>query len=210
MFFDTMKDIIGRTITGSHLWGMEEKGSDIDYYVLYREPTYKILNGTSNSRNKHLFDTNTNGIVTDSQFYEIGHVVNLLIKGNINHIIGVCSTLQAFSTDEFKELAYITRTNLSKNIYHSINGLAKGNYEKFIKSSKENTLKKRNIITRTLQLGITLLERNTILFNATKDSTEDDILKLISKLEVAYNESKLSEKPDEKPFRDWLLKARLM
>jgi len=205
-----MKDIVGRTIIGSHLWGMEEKGSDIDYYVLYREPTYKILNGTSSSRNKQKFGVNESGIATDSQFYEIGHAVNLLIKGNINHIIGVCSTLQTSSTDEFKELAYITRTNLSKNIYHSINGLAKGNYEKFIKYGKENTLKKRNTITRTLQLGITLLERNTILFNATKDSTEDDILKLISKLDIVYEESKLPEKPDGKPFRDWLLKARLM
>ena len=206
-------NIIGKTIIGSNLWRMARKDSDTDIYLIYKEPTFKILNGTSGTKSKHYKhpDENNKSMIIDVAEHEVGHVVEQLLQGNINAILGVLSDLVEESTPEFDELRYITRTNMAKCCYNSIHGLAIGNFKKFIESGKENTLKRRNVIGRSIEFGTRILEYNCIEFKPVSHNyTKKEIPKAIEGLDKAYEVSKLHEYPDETQFRDWLLRVRLI
>ena len=196
--------IIAKTIVGSHVWKMNHKDSDTDYFIIYKIPTHKILDGSINPRSQCKIINDD-----DITLHEVGHVVNMLLKGNINFIIGVLSPLVIEQTKSFKELQQLTRQHLSKNIYHSIHGLATSNYKKFIESGKDNTEKKRNTIARTLNFGISILEGSGPDFAPATNWSEKEIEILIESFTITYNNSKLPEKPPEKPFRNWLLKTRI-
>ena len=196
--------LIGSTWVGSHIWKMNDENSDVDEFVIYQEPTHRILNDTANLKPKRYTNGNRDGVI-----YEVSHVVKQLLTGNINFILGVMSPIVKESTTEFWELRQIVKQNLSKCSYNSINGLVTKNYRKYIESEKDNTQKRRSQVLRILNFGITLLEQGELVFAPVENATEKQIENKLSRLKIAYEHSVLPEKPNEQMFRDWLLKVRL-
>ena len=90
-------NIIAKTTVGSHVWNMNHKGSDIDLFQIYVEPTRDILDGTAKKRSyfKQIGEK-------DDAIHEVEKVVTLLLAGNINFIIGVLSPLVQTTLDEFR------------------------------------------------------------------------------------------------------------
>lgn len=201
------------TITGSYMWKMDKPDSDLDYFICYLAPTKEILNGTAKT-NSYVKQEGNN----DYAYHEVGKVVDELIKGNVNFLWGVMSPIIKSAYGDIPisdrmcpllELKMIVQTNLAKNCYHSIHGLAKHNYEKYIASGKDTSKKRCNTIVRTLYFGINLLNLKRFIFEPIVKATPIDIREGLAFLDEAYEDSKLPEKPNENPYHDWLLALRL-
>lgn len=200
-----MNEIIGETIIGSHIWKMNHRYSDIDRFQVYVVPTRFILDGSAKTKSECIATPKE-----DTTSHEIGHVINYLLDGNINFIIGVLSNKITKTTPEFEELRKITRNNLSKCTTDSVVGMAIRNYQKYIVTGKDDTPKKRRTIMRTLKFGQNLLLNGEIEFLPYNGSaTNNDILENISILQGCENVSLLPDFPDEKDFREWLYKTRI-
>jgi len=66
-----------------------------------------------------------------------------------------------------------------------------------------------NTCARTLDFGINLLRNGFLVFENPRGArTPGDIIILLNELEVAYEESPLPDKPDPKPFEDFLIAIR--
>lgn len=202
-----MHRVIGITVVGSYVWNMQKKGSDIDLFCIYKEDIRNILDGTAKCKS---FTTvrKYESKEVDMVSHEIGHVVNQLLTGNINFIVGTLSPTIVEDSKEFQKLREITRNYLAKNCYNSINGLAHRNYEKYVVKSKGDSSKKINQILRALSFGKRILKYNKVEFRSTY-GVKSEIQNAMSLLNEAFEESDLPDKPPEKPFRNWLLKTRL-
>lgn len=196
--------IIGETIIGSDVWKMNTRYSDIDTFRVYAEKPENILIGR-----KDYFPGFVQLENTDIATHEAGKVVDELIRGNINYLVGVLSPNVVTSLTEFDKLREIVRNNLAKNCYSSIHDMAQRNYLKYIVTEKDAGTKKCNQIVRFINFGINLLLNHEIAFDACKNSDPDNVLEKISELNWAYEISTLPESPNEKPYREWLLKLRL-
>jgi len=151
------KNILFETLVGSRLWHMHTLGSDYDYFKVYIAPLYDVLIG---KEYKKSFDRKEkslgSAIGNDVEYHEIGKVVDMLIKGNINFMVGVFSqrglNLEEYETNPYQYEIQAICSTPCKNLYHSCHGLAKGNYERYILSGKEDTPKKRGQIYRVGKL----------------------------------------------------------
>jgi len=212
------------TIVGSHMWGMEHPGSDIDFREIYIADSEEFLIGKhrkyEGGEEIKSFDKKI-----DIVRYEIGHFIHQLIKGNCNYIWILMSPLIVgpnfdpcyYNIGEPKvlyELREIFMNNLSKACYHSIHGLAVKNARKYLTKDKysDKWKKKLKLIIRTLLFGINLISQKSIIFKYAKavfPLKESDYYYWLHILEMVYYESDLPKKTDEKPFLDYLLKLRL-
>lgn len=184
---------------------MNHRYSDIDSFQIYIVPTRLILDGSAKTKSKC-----TTSPDKDTASHEVGHVVNELLTGNINFVIGVLSNKVTKTTPDFNELRKITRKNLSKATTKSILGMAVSNYQKYIITEKDDSLKKRRSIMRTLKFGQNLLLNAEIKFLPYNGpATNNDILDNISILQGCEDVSRLPETPNKKEFRDWLYKTRI-
>jgi predicted nucleotidyltransferase len=83
------------TEVGSRMWGMEKFASDYDLFHCYQQPAREYLRTSTFEKSRpakkdyDLRDGVTREL--DCQYMEIGHLVNLLKKGNVNAIWAVCS-----------------------------------------------------------------------------------------------------------------------
>ena len=188
---------------GSHIWNMNTSQSDEDYFEIYMESTEDIFRGTAEYKSKFIQE---NGV--DTHQHELGHVVNQLLKGNINFIIGITSPIIIKTNEHFEELRNLTFRNLSKNVYHSIRGMSEGNYKKYILEGKDDSTRKCNQILRTLEFGINILKYRQIEYLPYRRGTPKKIEVKIKKLEEVYENSTIPEKPNEDEFRDFLSKMR--
>lgn len=199
-----------RTQIGSQMWKMDHENSDTDIAIVYMTNSRDFLLG---KRVKGKF-TKKEAENIDLVYYEIGHVIAQLMKGNVNFLWLVLSPLEISGYHSaLDELKTITSLNLSKASYHSIKGLAKHNIYHFIENGDSESLKykkKLGIIGRTLLFGINMLLWGKAMFKPVypKDSYEIDYL--LDRLNNALETSKLPEKPDPKPFQDYLVKYRLL
>ena len=210
------------TVVGSHLWSMEHTNSDMDLFRVYVASTKDILKGTANLRSTFAQENNV-----DIHRHEVGKVINELLKGNLNFLIGVMSTkvnacyaFEEITRDElcgyavempFYDLQNIVKENISKNCYHSIHGLAVHNYKKYIESNLDNTEHRRAKILRVLSFGTTLLYTGKFEFAPkTGKGGAEVITRWINGLDEAYKSSTLPEKPNEEPYREWLYDIRVM
>lgn len=196
--------IIGETIVGSTVWSMNTRYSDVDIFRVYAEKPENVLIGK-----KDYFPGFIQVDDKDIATHEAQKAVEELLRGNINFLVGVLSPNVVNALVEFEELRIIVKKNLAKNCYSSIHDMAQRNYLKYIISGKDDSTKKCNQIVRFINFGINLLLNHEIDFKPCQNSEPDDILEKISELNWAYEISTLPDKPDEKPFRDWLLKLRL-
>jgi len=205
------------TIVGSHMWGMERSDSDIDYATIYVANSKDIL------LNKQIRGKQIQNDKVDETYYELGHFISNLLKGNVNFLWAVMSPLveNEYKTS-LRELREITSINIAKNCFYSINGLAKHNIYHFITGTKKWTSKNReidresllykkklNVIGRTLKFGINLLTWEKCLFEKVNIETEDELWELKNQLTEAYKNSMLKEEPDKKSFETYVIKWRL-
>ena len=198
------ENVLFSTIIGSHVWNMNTAMSDTDIFEAYVASTEDILRGTANTKSKFI---QKDGV--DTAQHEIGKIVNQLLKGNLNFIIGVTSPIIEKDSMELYHLRNIVEKTISKNCYGSIHGMAQHNFKKYIVSGKDTSERRCNKILRGLKFGMRILDGQGIKFERAENGSEEDIVEAILMLDESFNISKLSDKPDEEPFRDWLYEARI-
>ena len=203
-----MKEIKFETIIGSHVWKMNHEKSDIDIFRCYVEDSNKILLGHTpkNSCYEEL-----DGEI-DVQESEIGKVIEQLLDNNFNYIVAIFSPIVRFENGSLlNELRKIGKSALSKKCYNSVYGLATVNYIKYIESGKDTSEKRCNVICRTLQFGITLLNEHSIDFKEYNTGTPEKIIEMLNELEKAKENSTLPDSCSDgvkKEAEEFLLKIR--
>jgi predicted nucleotidyltransferase len=195
------------TIVGSHMWGMETPESDVDSFYAYVARSVDILTGEANTDSYHVMEDNK-----DRAYHEIGKVVQMMLKGNVNFLWGILSPIVlADPQEELRRLKMLTMEGLSQRVFHSINGLARANYKKYIASGKDPSQKRLNLIARTLEFGVHLLDTGEPRFQPVTDATEERIIELLEELGRARDSSPLPVvPPNEDDVRKWLLRIRMV
>lgn len=199
------------TNVGSHVWSMNRPDSDVDVFTAYIIPSSDILSGKNKSGGSH----NSHTEEVDKVSHEIGKVIDELIKGNINFLIGTLSPIVISEHGNYlrtlKEI--VIEHGQTKSCVNSIRGLAVSNYKKYVigsDTSREYPLtKKCNTINRTLLFGINLLNGNGFEFKPVKNQTPEDVKSLLEEFDKVVENSKLPEKTDPEPFRNYLLDLRI-
>ena len=200
------------TNVGSHMWSMQTPISDLDLMVVYQESTRDILEGRLIHKTKPDKTFERDGVLIDQKEQEIGHLVNKLIDGNVNAIWTVCTPLVIKNHPHLNELRRITEENFSKASYASIKGMAISQFKDHIKRAGVMPEGKALKTTwRTCEFGQWLLLSNKIRFKPAplEEVTVSDVEWILDGLEHAYKNSPLPERPDEKPFRDFLFNVRI-
>jgi len=193
---------------GSHMWGMQIQESDIDLVMIYIASTRSLLRGERISPTVSQQITARSGEVYDTLGWEIGHLINQLIKGNVNAIWYATSPLVIKPSSVREELSALVQANLCRQTYHSIKGMA----ESQIKSEeKPNTLGKGyRTALRTINFGIKLLNEGKICFAPVSGAPgAEEVTIKMRQLDEAYKTSRLPELPDEDAFREFLLRLRM-
>jgi predicted nucleotidyltransferase len=209
------------TEVGSRMWGMDDVSSDHDLVEVYQCSTTDILRGErcSDTRPMKKYISDVDGIEVDHQAMEVGHLINLLIKGNINTIWAVTSpkVWYADNPSALTELASIVRANLSKASVKSIQGMAISQMkDASLRAHVRNPAKSRITALRTIKFGEELLASGKLNYNvkdkiniAAEEITNGDLLDAIHYLDVVYNQSPLPASVDPEPFRDYLYRLRV-
>lgn len=193
---------------GSHMWKMENQESDIDLVIIYIAPTRSILRGERIAPAVRQQITARKGEIYDTLGWEIGHLINQLIKGNVNAIWYVTSPLVIKSSAIQEELSAMVRGNLSRQTYHSLKGMA----ESQIKSEAKPNIAGKGYKTalRTMDFGIKLLLQGRICFAPIlHNPAAGEVKERMCQLEEAYKKSPLPDRPDEDAFREFLLRLRI-
>ena len=212
-----MSQILWETNVGSHMWRMNHDKSDFDIFQAYVESSREILRGTASLKSSQDKCDNT-----DYAIHEIEHIIRHRLKGNVNFLWGIHSPIIITDSDALQVLRGISAKNISKNCFHSINGLAKKNMKKYIEGTppsweelhpmdlESKRQKKSRIIYRTLHFGIVILKTRLFEFRPIgKVITPKELDDMKEELNLAYDESELPESPDEEPFREFLENVRI-
>ena len=84
------------------------------------------------------------------------------------------------------------------------------NYEKYIVSERDDSVKRCNTIARTIVMGCKLLRENVIEYKPISGASPKDIPKFIDELDLALKESRLPENPEhENELREFLYDVRV-
>lgn len=193
---------------GSHMWGMQSPESDIDLVMIYIAPTRAILRGERISPTVRQQIAARGGEIYDTLGWEMGHLINQLIKGNVNAIWYVTSPLLIKPSIIQEQLSAQVRANLCRETYHSIKGMA----ESQIKSEEKAAIAGKGYRTalRTINFGIKLLREGRICFAPVLHKPgAEEVMEKLQQLEEAYIASHLPDRPDEEAFREFLFRLRL-
>ena len=193
---------------GSHMWGMQSVESDIDLVMIYIAPTRAILRGERISPTVRQQITARGGEIYDTLGWEMGHLINQLIKGNVNAIWYVTSPLVIKPSIVQEELSALVEANLCRETYHSVKGMA----ESQIKSEEKPRIAGKGYRTalRTMNVGIALLSESRICFApALCTPGAEEVMEKMRQLEEAYEASRLPDRSDEDAFRELLLRLRM-
>ncbi|MCX6680176.1 MAG: nucleotidyltransferase domain-containing protein [Methanothrix sp.] len=193
---------------GSHMWGMQIQESDIDLVMIYIAPTRALLRGERISPTVRQQITARGGEIYDTLGWEIGHLINQLIKGNVNAIWYVTSPLVIKPSIIQEELSALVEANLCRDTYYSVKGMAQSQ----IKSEEKPKMGGKGYRTalRTINFGIKLLLEGKICFApALGTPGAEEIMEKMRQLEEAYEASPLPDRPDENAFREFLLRLRM-
>ncbi len=202
---------------GSHMWGMESKESDIDLVMIYIVPTKRILRGEKFPATIRQEMAARGGGIYDTLGWEIGHLIDLLIKGNVNAIWYATSPLVIMPSALQEELSAIVQANLCRESYHSIKGMAESQIKSEtgqLKLSGAGLVKRPGkgyrTALRTINFGIKLLREARISYEPVMhDPALEELKEGMNQLDEAYRQSMLPDLPDKDQFRDFLLRQRL-
>ena len=197
------------TCVGSHMWHMENKESDVDLVVIYIAPTKSILRGEKVSATISQRIEEKNGVIYDTLGWEIGHLIDQLIKGNVNAIWNAASPLVLLPTTTQEDLQALIVDNLCKETYRSILGMAESQI-KYEQKPESIVGKGYRTALRTINFGIELLTNGKLCFEPVMHIPEaEEVAEKMRQLTEAYEASTLPDLPDEDVFREFLLKLRL-
>jgi hypothetical protein len=196
-----------RSIVGSRLFHDEKPTSDYDICDIFQVPTKVILEGRwwpqTKPQQKYLED----GKQYEATYWEIGHLIQQLIKGNQNAIWMATSDLELIHWEHREKLDKIVRENLSKASFKSIAGMATSQYE----DSFKRNLGEKGIRSawRTANFGAILLREGRLQYLKTPDWIDEcEYFKMMDELDGAVVESQLPPMPDPEPFYKFLYKIR--
>jgi predicted nucleotidyltransferase len=193
---------------GSHMWGMQNEESDIDLVMIYIVPTRALLRGERILPTVRQEITAQKGEIYDTLGWEVGHLINQLIKGNVNAIWYVTSPLVIKPSIIQEELSALVQANLCKETYHSIKGMAQSQ----IKSEEKPKIAGKGYRTalRTINFGIRLLSEGRICYAPVLHNPgAREVMEKMDQLQKAYEASLLPDLPDPEAFRDFLMRLRM-
>jgi predicted nucleotidyltransferase len=197
------------TCVGSHMWHMESKESDVDLVVIYTAPTKSILRGEKISATISQRIEEKNGVIYDTLGWEIGHLIDQLIKGNVNAIWNAASPMVLLPSTTQEGLKALIVDNLCKETYRSISGMAESQI-RYEQKPERNVGKGYRTALRTINFGIELLTNGRLCFEPVLHIPEaEEVAEKMRQLTEAYEASTLPDLPDEDVFREFLLKLRL-
>jgi predicted nucleotidyltransferase len=204
--------VLFETMVGSHAWGMNTPESDQDIIVIYQQSTYDILAGYPYKATKPHEEFEKNGVEYDYQYMEIGHLIDLLIKGNFNAILAVTSPVVLVDSPVLQAMRGITLNNLSKASYESITGMATSQFldsKRRPKAKNMNMEKAYKTCLRTLNFGITMFETGELVYAPVNHVPS------VEEIKAAYDDfwdaresTTLPDKPNELEFRNYLYYLR--
>jgi hypothetical protein len=197
------------TCVGSHMWRMNTAESDVDLAVIYIAPTNAILRGERIPVTTGQQMSNRQGIVYDTLGWEVGHLVNQLLKGNVNAIWYATSPIVIQPSPYQKELKSLVESNLCRNTYCSVAGMAESQIKEEQKPKGAGGKGYRTAL-RTINFGIELLTRGKLCYEPVYYTPEPEVvLDKRQQLLEAYEASSLPEMPDEEAFREFLFRLRM-
>lgn len=197
------------SVVGSHMWKMDHALSDLDIFYVYAEDPKRILDGTANTRSQ-MFQETKDGKKVDIAYHEVGHLVDQLLKGNINYVVGITTPIVRKDHPAFAELRNLMKVHAARNVYHSVRGMATGNIEKYMVKEADTSNKKCAQIIRTIRFAEILLKEGVYRYETPPNNLRpEDVIKALAALDETFRASSLPMDPDPKPFRAWLLKLRL-
>jgi hypothetical protein len=204
-----MSKTLFKTVIGSHCWNMNTEGSDTDFFVRYQVPTKDLLRGTTTMLKSKMTISDTIPKV-DTQESELGLVVHQLIRNNLNYIVDTMSPIIIETSPEHSQLKSFFPDLLSKELYFSFHGMAIHNLKLFHKWWGDDIPQRKfGKIGRVLQLGIRLLNEESVKFEPYEGATEQTILGLLEALDKVHEHSKLPETcPIKDRMLDWLVELR--
>jgi len=203
------------TEVGSAMWGMKHPGSDTDLFHCYTADISDILEGRCiNETRPSKQDEDT-----DHQFMEIGHLVNLLIGGNVSAIWAVCSPIVVVDSPVLHVLRHITVSNLSKASFKPIKGIAMSSWKDETRRAGKDHFypgKGYRQSMRAITFGLSLAH-GMLNFAGAGDAAKvmnidnaEDILEVeMDTLEQTYKVSPLPNEPDPLPFRKFMYNFRM-
>ena len=201
---DVVSDRLWVTIVGSHMWDMQTPESDIDYFVAERFPTAALLMGYKPRESRFIQRGRE-----DYTVHEIGKVIEMLLKGNVNFLFGVISPNVVETSKWHEQLRRLILENPFKGVYHSIRGMAVHNYKKYLETGRDTSERRANKILRVLRFGITLLRGGIYEFRPFYGGTPRLVKQYIEELDEAYRESSLPEHLPEDKLRRLLYEIRM-
>lgn len=204
-------DVIHKSLWGSHAWGLDHPGSDMDYFTVYVDDPRKLL-GLSKGRHGASIRNKQETHKTDEMKHDIGHVAAMLRNMNVNYVIGVMSPAVEYTTPEMKRLQDILRRFPCRDIYKSAMGLADGNFKKYILMREEDTPKKRRLIMRNLLFARRVIEDGVFDFKVVKPDDEFTIEQMgdaFRDLKKAYEASEMRREVPHDMLDRWVFDIRM-
>lgn len=197
------------TCVGSHMWRMNNEESDVDLAVIYIAPTRAILRGEHIATTTGQQMNSRQGIVYDTLGWEVGHLINQLLKGNVNAIWYATSPIIIQPSPYQEELRLLVESNLCKNTYCSVAGMAESQIQEEQKMKGAGGKGYRTAL-RTMNFGIELLTRGKLCYEPVYYTPElEEVLDKKQQLLEAYEASSLPDMPDKEPFREFLYRLRM-
>ncbi len=197
------------TCVGSHMWCMSLTESDVDLAHIYSVPARFLLEGRPYPRTLGQKKSLRLGLEYDELFWEVGHLVDQLIRANINALWITMSPLVVKDGPDLWELRRIAQSNLSKGTYRSIRGVAESHLRE-AKRRPDTAAKSLSTALRTIHFGLGLLSEGRLDFKpVVEEVSVQKVLEALKHLDISYQRSSLPERPDEEPFRRYLYQLRL-
>jgi predicted nucleotidyltransferase len=201
------------TEVGSTMWGMEDLASDRDRIVIFQEPTRAILRGEDYPRAKPQRRRDEGGIVIDEQFMEIGHLIDLLCRGNVNAIWAVVSPIIIQDHPICQHLRNLVTEEMSQATAASVRGMAASQERDSTRRPVLGEGKGYRTALRTLRFGITMLNEERFAFKPVPPMVAADLCSALNTAKIAFEMAVkttiLKERPDEERFRQLLYEIRM-
>lgn len=200
--------ILWTTEVGSYMWGMQDETSDHDYVTIFQDSTYSLLSGQRIAATYPQKQSET----VDHSYMEIGHLVNLLLKGNVNAIWSVLSpiVIEIEDKEAYEELKSLVEDYKSRATYASVTGMALSNIKNSVKRKDVRPpAKSLSIALRTITWGIKWLDDEVDFAAVEKNPTQDYVEKQLQSLAYAESDSILPMFPYAWPFRDYMYEIRM-
>jgi predicted nucleotidyltransferase len=211
---DMRRKVLLKAEVGSGMWGMKHPGSDTDLFVVYKVPTSEILSGAVNPGVGRGHSSQDKVAQVDSAAFELQHVINELLKGNINFIWGITSQMVETETIDMVWLRSIVLKTAAKSISHSARGLAAScirDVDTGKTTEKRQVVKKYRQAIRTLRFASNWLMGRGAVFQSVpeEEATRQEYAISLWAFEYSLQYSRLPEKVDASEFRELLLFVRL-